>query len=207
MTLNRNDSRRNFLIKLAAGGATLAGLSSLGLVLYKDQTWVESEPYERISKSTPTTAVVVYSRSGNTLLAARELVRIQDADLFMIQASLYPQTFSGQMRASDDASNESRQTEIIHPTIYFGQYQRIFLSSPTWWYRPAVPMWAFAASQDFSQSEVFLLMTGNSRYQKSKIEEFGKLIERNNGRFTGHHFYRKGPCILATLFRGTTPTC
>ncbi len=189
---HKNASKRSFLIKLAVGGATLAGMGSLGIVLYKDQTWVESEPYERSTKSPATTAVVVYSRSGNTLLAAKELARLQEADLFVIQAPAYPQTFSGQMRASDEASSEIRQTEIIHAAINFGQYQRVILSSPTWWYRPAVPMWAFVVKQDFSQCEVFLLMTGNSSYKASKINEFGKLIEENNGRFTGHHFIERG---------------
>ena len=185
-------SRRSFLIKLAAGGVTLAGMGSLGLVLYKDQTWIESEPYERNSETKASTAVVVYSRSGNTLLAAKELARLHDADLFVIEAPAYPQTFSGQMKASDDASNESQQTEIFHPTIDFSQYQRVVLCSPTWWYRPAVPIWAFVANQDFAQSDVFLLMTGNSRYQVNKIDEFAELIQSNNGRFTGHHFIERG---------------
>ena len=180
------------MIKLLAGGTTVAGLGSLGLVLYKDQTWIESEPYKRRSENAASTAVVVYSRSGNTLLAAKELARLHDADLFILKAPAYPQTFSGQMRASKDASSESRETEVIQPTIDFGNYRRVILGSPTWWYRPAVPMWTFAANQDFSQCEVFLLMTGNSRYQTSKIEEFGELVQASNGRFTGYHFIERG---------------
>ena len=188
----KDNSRRSFLIKLAAGGTAVAGMGSLGLVLYKDQTWVESEPYERTSEGAASAAVVVYSRSGNTLLAAKELARLHDADLFVLQAPAYPQTFSGQMRASDDASNERRKTKVIQPTIDFGRYSRVILCSPTWWYRPAVPMWAFAASQNFLHSEVFLLMTGNSSYQASKIEEFGELVQASNGRFTGYHFIERG---------------
>ncbi len=191
MTQEKRTSRRS-LLKLTAGGALLAGSGSFGLVLYKDQAWVTSEPYERSNTTRATTAAVVYSRSGNTMLAAKELARLQDADLFSIQASAYPQTFSGQMQASDDASNESRNTEITHPAIDFGQYQRVFLCSPTWWYRPAVPMWAFVAAQDFSECEIALLLTGNSRYEEQKIAEFGQLVKQRNGRFTEHQFIERG---------------
>lgn len=170
----------------------MASLGGIGLVLYKDQTWVESEPYERVGSSPAKSAVIAYSRSGNTLLAAKELARLQDADLFTIQAPAYPQTISGQMRASNDASNKIRRSEIIHPAIDFARYERIVLSSPTWWYRPAVPMWAFVSNQDFAQKSVSLLLTGNSGYKESNIEEFGELLESSNGRFTGYQFIERG---------------
>ncbi len=188
----KDHTRRIFLIKLTAGGAALAGAGAFGLVLHKDQTWVKSEPYQRTGDNPATNAVVVYSRSGNTLLAAKELARLHDADLFVVEAPAYPQTFAGQMQASDDASAELQDTNIRHPIIDFRQYQHVILSSPTWWYRPAVPMWAFIDRQNFANSEVFLLLTGNSRYEVAKIAAFGNLVEARNGRFTGYHFIERG---------------
>ena len=172
----KTHSRRGFLIKSAIGGAALASLGSFGFILHKDQTWVESEPYKRVSSSPADTAVIVYSRSGNTLLAAREFARLQQADLIEIKAPEYPQTFSGQMKASDDASDEKLNTELMHPPIDLSRYERVVLCSPVWWYRPAVPMWAFINNHEFSQRDVFLLMTGNSRYEKPYIEEFAELV-------------------------------
>ena len=188
----KTHSRRRFLIKSAIGGAALSSLGSLGLILHKDQTWVESEPYQRVSISPADTAVIVYSRSGNTLVAAKEFARLQAADLFLIEAPEYPQSFSGQMKASDDASEKKLSAEIVHPPIELSRYDRIVLCSPVWWYRPAVPMWAFVNSQEFSQQEAFLLMTGNSGYETPYIEEFAELIRARNGRFTGFHFIERG---------------
>ena len=53
-----NNSRRKFLIKSAIGGAVLASLGGLGVILHKDQTWVESAPYER-GGSGPANTVVI----------------------------------------------------------------------------------------------------------------------------------------------------
>ncbi len=185
-------SRRRFLIKSAIGGTVLGSLGSFGLILHKDQTWVASEPYKRVSSSPADTAVIVYSRSGNTLVAAKEFARLQEADLFVIRAPKYPQTFSGQMKASDDASQKKLDTEIIHPTIDLSRYDRVVLCSPVWWYRPAVPMWAFINNHEFSQQDVFLLMTGNSGYETPYVEEFAEMIHTRNGRFSGFHFIERG---------------
>ncbi|MEM7206743.1 MAG: hypothetical protein AAF434_02860 [Pseudomonadota bacterium] len=135
---------------------------------------------------------MVYSRSGNTLLAAKELARLNDADLFVIEASAYPQTFSGQRKASSDASDELREAEVNYPPIDFSQYQSVVLCSPTWWFRPAVPMWAFASAQDFGERNVSLVMTGNTRFHTDKVDEFIGLIESKNGNFTQHHFIKRG---------------
>ena len=63
--------------------AAAAGL----LFYYKTQTsWIESLPYKRASESPTHTLVVVYSRTGNTLGAAKEAARFFDADLLKIEA-------------------------------------------------------------------------------------------------------------------------
>jgi len=53
-------------------------------------------------------------------------------------------------------------------------------------------MWAFTNNHEFSQQDVFLLMTGNSRYETSYLEEFAELVHARNGRFTGFHFIERG---------------
>jgi hypothetical protein len=61
--------------------AAAAGL----LYFYKTQTsWVESPPYQRVSKSPARSLVVAYSRTGNTLGAGKEAARFFDADLLQI---------------------------------------------------------------------------------------------------------------------------
>ena len=185
-------SRRSFLIKSAAGLAAAASLGGVGLVLYKDQTWVASEPYQREGDEPARTAVIAYSRSGNTLLAAKTLARLQAADLFRIEAPEYPQSISGQMKASDDASAVKETALIQHPPIDLDRYDRVILSTPVWWYRPAVPMWSFVNRHSFTQQEVYLLMTGNSGYQAPFIEAFAERVRDRNGRFVDFHFIERG---------------
>ena len=50
------------------------------LYYYKTQTsWVESSPYARVGTEPARTLVVVYSRTGNTFGAAKEIARSQAA--------------------------------------------------------------------------------------------------------------------------------
>jgi flavodoxin len=169
--------------------AAAAGL----LFFYKTQTsWVESPQYRRVSKSPARTLVVVYSRTGNTLGAAKEGARFFDADLLQIAAPQYARTTKGQLLASQHADHEVTTTPIKHDPVDLSHYDLIFLCSPTWWFRPAVPLWSFVENHDFAGKPVFLLMTGNSRLKEELIDKFGTLVEEKNGKFLGSLFIRRG---------------
>lgn len=184
-------SRRKLILGAAAGALAVAA-GGAGLIVFKDQRWTDSEPYKRTGEAPADTVVVVYSRSGNTLLAAREIARSLDADLVQIDAPAYPRSIAGQMRASDHAQEARVLTEIAHPEVDFEGYRKVVLCSPTWWFRPAIPMWAFASASSFHGSEVSLFLTGNSRYEVSNIEAFGELVQKRGGRFAGHAFVSRG---------------
>ena len=160
---------------------------------YRTQTvWVESPPYERASESPTATLVVVYSRTGNTMGAAKEAARFFDADLLEIEAPQYARTITGLRLASKHADEEVIKTSIQHEPVDLSHYDMIFLCSPTWWFRPAVPLWSFVMNHDFAGKPVFLLLTGNSRLKEELIDKFGKLVEKKNGRFLGKLFFRRG---------------
>ena len=163
------------------------------LFFYKTQTaWVESPLYRRVSKSPARTLVVVYSRTGNTLGAAKEGARFFDADLMQIEAPQYARTIKGQMLASQHADQEVTTTPIQHDPVDLSHYDLIFLCSPIWWFRPAPPLWSFVENHDFAGKPVFLLMTGNSRLKEELIGKFGTLVEKKNGKFLGTLFIRRG---------------
>jgi flavodoxin len=169
--------------------AATAGL----LYFYKTQTsWVDSPPYQRASKSPARTLVVVYSRTGNTLGAAKAGARYFDADLLQITAPQYARTLKGQMLASQDADQEVTTTPIEHDSVDLSHYDLILLCSPTWWFRPAPPLWSFVETHDFAGKPVFLLMTGNSRLKEELIGKFGTLVEKKNGKFLGVFFIQRG---------------
>ncbi len=101
---------------------------------YRTQTvWVESPPYKRVSTAATRTLVVVYSRTGNTLGAAKEAACFFDADMLQIRAPQYARNIKGQMLASNDADKEVTTTPILHDRVILSDYDLIFLCSPAWW--------------------------------------------------------------------------
>ncbi|MCK5312166.1 MAG: hypothetical protein KAJ62_08650 [Desulfobacteraceae bacterium] len=163
------------------------------LYFYRTQTaWVESPPYKRVSTTTAHTLVVVYSRTGNTLGAAREAARFFDADMLQIKAPQYARNIKGQMLASEHADKEVTTTPILHDSIDLSRYDLILLCSPTWWFRPAPPLWSFVENHDFAGKSVFLLMTGNSRLTEERTGKFSTLVEEKNGKFLDKLFIQRG---------------
>ncbi len=160
---------------------------------YKTQTaWVDSEPYQKPSNDPANTLVVVYSRTGNTLGVAKEVASYFDAELIKIEAPQYSRDFKGQQLASKHADEEVTTTPIKHDPVDLSQYDLIFLCSPTWWFRPAPPLWSFVENHDFRDKRVFLVMTGNSRMKDERTGKFGVLVEEKNGNFLGMLFIRRG---------------
>ncbi len=171
----------------------LVVIISSTIYFYRTQTvWVESETYGRLSQKPANTLVVVYSRTGNTMSAAKEVAKYFDADLLKIDAPQYSRDFKGQSLAAKDADEERTTTPIQHDPVDLNQYDLIFLCSPTWWYRPAVPLFSFVENHDFAGKSVFLIMTGNSRKTDEKTGKFETLVEEKNGNLLDVLFIRRG---------------
>jgi flavodoxin len=83
-------------------------------------------------------------------------------------------------------------TPIEHDPVDLSRYDLVILCSPTWWFRPAPPLWSFVENHDFAGRPVFLIMTGNSRLTEERTGKFGALIEEKNGTFLGKLFVRRG---------------
>jgi len=173
--------------------ACLAVLSICLFYYYQIQTtWVETPPYLRSNQYPAKTLVVVYSRTGNTYGAAKEVARYFDADLLQIEAPQYAMNIEGQMRASKDADNQVTTTPITHAPVDPSKYDLIVLCAPTWWFRPAPPLWSFVKNHDFFGKQVLLVMTGNSRYKKSLTDGFADLVKSKHGDFLDLLFIRRG---------------
>jgi flavodoxin len=185
-------NNRQKKICIVIGGAVVS-IAILLLWFYRTQTvWIESTPYQRVSNGPAKTLVVVYSRTGNTLGAAKEVARYFDADLLEIDAPQYSRDLKGQQLAGKHADEEVTTTPIKHAPVDLNQYDLIFLCSPTWWFRPAVPLWSFVENHDFEGKQVFLMMTGNSRMKEDRTGKFGALVEEKNGKFMDVLFISRG---------------
>ncbi len=160
---------------------------------YKTQTvWIESEPYHRITKEPAKTLVVVYSRTGNTISAAKEIAKYFDADLLKIDAPQYSRDLKGQLLAAKHADEEVTTTPIQHTPVDLKKYDLIFLCSPTWWYRPAIPLFSFVENHDFANKPLFLVMTGNSKKTDEKTGKFEALVDERNGNLLDVLFIQRG---------------
>ena len=182
--------KRNLLIIAAI---IVVATAACLLFYYKTQTaWIDSPPYRRVSESPTHTLVVVYSRTGNTMSAAKEAASYFNADLLQILAPQYAMTIKGLQLASQHADQEVTTTPIQHEPVDLTRYDMIFLCSPIWWFRPAVPLWSFVENHDLAGKPVFLLLTGNSRLKEDLIKKFSILVEEKNGKFLGKLFIRRG---------------
>lgn len=160
-------------------GIGIAIITVVLVYFYRTQTvWVESEPYQRTSTKPAKTLLVVYSRTGNTIAAAKEVAKNFDADLLKIVAPQYSRDLKGQQLAAKHADEEVTTAPIHHDPVELNKYDLIFLCSPTWWYRPEIPLFSFVENYDFANKSVFLIMTGNSRKQTKKQENLKLLLKK-----------------------------
>jgi len=85
-----------------------------------------------------------------------------------------------------------RQGCINPEKIDITRYNVIFLGSPIWWYRPAVPLWTFVEKHNLQGKNVILFNTFNSRFKAEYIDEFQKLVEDKGGNYLDHIYVRRG---------------
>jgi flavodoxin len=135
--------------------------------------------------------VVVFSYTGNTKAVADDIIERFKADSVIIRAKRYD-GFGGGMKASKDAWTEVITADIDPESVDMSQYNLIFLGSPIWWYRPAVPLWAFVDKNDFKGKPVVLFNTFNSKFKAKYISKFIGLVEEKNGRVLDHLYVRRG---------------
>ncbi len=122
----------------------------------------------------PRTAVIVFSRSGNTAVAGKHFAKKYNADFYRLESPDYKLGLKGWINALLDArKNES----VITPaTIELKQYETIFLGSPIWLYSPAPPIWQFAKNNRFDGQQVILFNSYNSQFKQEFIDDFENLV-------------------------------
>ncbi len=136
--------------------------------------------------------VLYYSLTQNTEIFAKAIASRYQADLIEINAQEYRNDIIGRTHAAIDAWTEERNSTIDPKIIDLSRYRNIFLGSPIWWYRPAVPLWTFVAKNDFQNQDIVLFNTFNSRFKDKYIYEFSDLIKSKGGNLSDHIFIRRG---------------
>ncbi|NMK47019.1 hypothetical protein [Achromobacter sp. Bel] len=181
--------------------AALLAAALLGLFAI---TWIESrqarqlagkQPY--VSPPTASRAAVVYfSRSGNTALAARHVARRLKAQLFTLEAPDYQLGTGGLAHALKDANALKEKPEslpgIIPRTIDLTPFDTVWLGSPVWLYSPAPPIWAFVEHNRFDGLHVVLFNTFNSHFGDEHIAALKTKVMAHGAKSFEHRYVLRG---------------
>lgn len=179
-------------------------LLASGVLYLMAVAWIESRqarqledrlPHEPPAANTSGTAVVYFSRSGNTALAARHVAKRLDAQLFPLEAPDYRLGVGGLTHALKDANALKDTPDAlpeIHPrTIDLTPFDTVWLGSPVWLYSPAPPIWAFVEHNRFDGQKVVLFNTFNSNFGEDHIARLrDKLMARGAVSFEHRHVLR-----------------
>lgn len=168
-------------------------------------TWIESrqarklegkQPYVSARESTSRAAVVYFSRSGNTALAARHVAKRLDAQLFPLEAPSYELGMGGLAHAVMDANERRSKPEVLPDitprTIDLKPFDMVWLGSPVWLYSPAPPIWAFVEHNRFDGQHVVLFNTLNSHIGDDYIATFKAKVMARGARSFEHRGVLRG---------------
>lgn len=186
---------------LAIGVVTLLALAMVVLLAV---TWIErrqaqqlegKRPYALAAASASRTAVVYFSRSGNTALAARHVAMRLNAQLFPLEAPDYQLGLGGLANALTDANALKEKPEalpdITPRTIDLTPFDTVWLGSPVWLYSPAPPIWAFVEHNRFDGQHVVLFNTLNSHVGDDHVARLkAKVMQRGASSFEHRHVIR-----------------
>ncbi|WP_217898202.1 flavodoxin family protein [Zobellella denitrificans] len=191
------------LLPWLSAALLLALLAVLGVLLAV--TWIESRQARQLEGLAPSVpagatasraAVVYFSRSGNTALAARHLAGRLNARLFALQAPDYRLGMPGLAHALKDANALKRTPgtlpEITPRTIDLTPFDTLYLGSPVWLYSPAPPIWAFVEHHRFDGQHVVLFNTFNSQFGEDHIAAFRAKVMARGARSFEHRQVLRG---------------
>ncbi len=153
------------------------------------------EPHTPPAAAPSGAAVVYFSRSGNTALAARHVARRLGAGLHAIEAPQYALGPAGPARSAMDAKarrDDPGQLPDIHPrSIDLTRSHTVWLGSPVWCYSPAPPIWAFVEHNRFDGQHVVLFNTFNSNFGDDQTAAFkAKVMAHSAVSFEHRHVLR-----------------
>ncbi len=169
----------------------LISLSATRIEIHQAHETSRLLPRERTNNPTAQrTAVVYFSRSGNTALLSRHLARQFNAALYQVNASNYDLGLLGWVNAMCDARYQ--EARISPPSIDLKGHDVVYLGSPIWLYSPAPPIWQFVEQNRFDGKRVVLFNTFNSKFKPEFIEIFRQKVMQRGALAFEHQFIRRG---------------
>ena len=159
----------------------------VGIEIYQSRQVAKVEPAEKSNTRSDVgasrTAVVYFSRSGNTGLAALHVAGRLNAEAIQLSAPAYELGPVGLANALNDANrlkaDPEALPEIVPASADLSGFDTVWIGSPVWLYSPAPPIWAFVQNNRFDGVHVVLFNTFNSNFGDDHIERLrGKVMAR-----------------------------
>ena len=174
-----------------------------GLAFFVGVTFIEKLQAQVVAGMTPHAspahrriAVVYFSRSGNTGLAARHVAARLGAAIYQLQVPEYELGLGGLARSAFAAN--ARRTDpaalpdITPPQLNLKPFDTVWLGSPIWFYSPAPPIWAFIEHNLFNGQHVVLFNTFNSNLGADQIAAFKAKVLARGARSFEHRQVLRG---------------
>ena len=184
-----------------------AGLAGIWAYLYA-VSWIETHqaldlekipafvPSRSVGKRSSNAAVVFFSRSGNTALAARQVAARINARLIRIDAPKFRLGVLGLIRATLHANARRNSPnllpEILPESLDLKAFETVWIGSPVWLYSPAPPAWAFIERNRFEGQDVVLFNTFNSHIGADYIARFRDKVMAHGARSFEHRQVLRG---------------
>ena len=165
----------------------ISGILSVPVNSFQNKKRGETKP----DKPPSNVLIVTYSMTEKTKAVAKDIAKRFKSDMVFLKAPNYEGMIGG-LKANNDAWNEVTKTKIKPEKVDMSGFDLIFLGSPIWWYRPAVPLWTFVTKNNFHGKQVVLFNTFNSKFEKTYIDKFKKLLKEKGGVFLNHIYVRRG---------------
>lgn len=166
------------------------------LVVVQIENYQARENNRHLKQSVPdantphTTAVFVFSRSGNTARLAQHIAAQHDADLYRLEAPEYALGLKGWINAMRDA--RTGKAVITPAKVDLSRYNTVYLGSPIWLYSPAPPIWQFVEHNRFDGKDVILFNTFNSRFKQEFIDQFQQQVLSKGAKSFTHRSVQRG---------------
>lgn len=174
-----------------------------GLAFFTGVTVIERQQAQAVAGMAPhaspaqsNVAVVYFSRSGNTGLAARHVASRLGAAIYQLEVPEYELGLGGLARSAF-AANAHRTDPAVLPDIRPRQlnlkpFDTVWLGSPIWFYSPAPPIWAFIEHNRFDGQHVVLFNTFNSNLGADQIAAFKSKVMARGARSFEHRQVLRG---------------
>lgn len=141
-------------------------------------------------KNMKTLTVYFSFTAGNTKCIAEKVHSAVGGDIVRLEtANPYPTDYSTAVSQGEDEVKRGYKPELKPLGVELGNYDRVIIGTPTWWYHMAPAVLSFLSDNDFTGKTVVPFMT-NAGWPGSVIEDMTAIAEKKGAKVENGHEFR-----------------